>query len=155
MQPRSNSGLRHIQATVPEDIHRRLRELAYEQHRPLADLLLDATILLLRSHGMGDGLPEPLAPVSITADPTSSSERLKTRDPLAFVEPSARSNTPKTVAPTVNTPHSTIASVAADGSDLKDVLALIDPGPEMAADESNTDPEDDPSTSTTTTRSTR
>jgi len=64
MQPRKNTGLRHIQATVSEDMHRRLRELAYEQHRPLADLLLDATVLLLRFHDRGGGLPEPMAPTA-------------------------------------------------------------------------------------------
>jgi hypothetical protein len=53
---------RHIQSQVPADIHRRLHDLAYDSHRSVSELLLDAVLLLLRLHSRADGLPEPRLP---------------------------------------------------------------------------------------------
>jgi hypothetical protein len=62
---------RHVQTTVPAPVHRKLHDLAYETGRSIGDLLLDATLLLLRYHGHAEGLPEPQAPRTTT---TTTSE---------------------------------------------------------------------------------
>ena len=53
---------RHIQTIAPVDVHRELRDLAYETGRSISDLTLDGLLLLLRFHGRGAGLPEPMQP---------------------------------------------------------------------------------------------
>jgi hypothetical protein len=50
-------------------MHRRLHDLAYQTNRTLGDLLLDATLLLLRYHGRGHDLPEPTPPVALVVNP--------------------------------------------------------------------------------------
>jgi hypothetical protein len=58
----SNHAARHVQAQVPPELHRRLRDLSYDTERSVGDLMVDATLLLLRFHGRGGGLPEPVPP---------------------------------------------------------------------------------------------
>ena len=54
-----DSTARHVQTRLPADLHRRLRDLAYETERTLADLMLDGAVLVLKLNGRGDGLVEP------------------------------------------------------------------------------------------------
>ena len=57
-----NNEVRHVQTTVPAKVHRALRDLALDLDRPVADLVADGILLLLRFHDRGGGLPEPQPP---------------------------------------------------------------------------------------------
>lgn len=66
MTARTDSS-RHVQAIVPAEVHRRLRDLSYDTQRPVADLVFDGILLVLRYHDRGGGLQEPVAPSSSSA----------------------------------------------------------------------------------------
>ena len=53
---------RHARTILPAEIHERLRHLSLDLRKPLADLLVQGAVLLLRYHDRGHGLPEPMAP---------------------------------------------------------------------------------------------
>lgn len=55
---------RFLQVQLPGELHRRVRDLAYDTGRSMGDLGVDAVLLLLRYHDRDDGLPLPL-PVAI------------------------------------------------------------------------------------------
>ena len=47
-----------VRASVPAALHARLRHLGVDREVPIAALLVDAIILLLRHNGLGEGLPQ-------------------------------------------------------------------------------------------------
>lgn len=59
-----------IRAALPPEIHSEVKHLSVDLNKPVIDLMVDAAILLLRYHGRGAGLPEPLPP-----KPASSATR--------------------------------------------------------------------------------
>jgi hypothetical protein len=56
--------VRHIRTIIAADLRDRLAHLAVDLHTTLSDLIIDALILLLRYHGRGDGLAEPVPPAT-------------------------------------------------------------------------------------------
>ena len=50
---------KHARTILPAAVHERLRHLAVDRNTSLANLLVEGALLLLRYHGLGDGLPEP------------------------------------------------------------------------------------------------
>ena len=60
----NNNQSRHVQTQLLADVHRRLRDLAYDMNRSIGDLMSDGAILILRHHGRGEGLPTPAPPGS-------------------------------------------------------------------------------------------
>lgn len=55
-------GMRIIKSQVAPDLHRRLQHLSVDLGRPMTALVREGVILLLRYHGLADGLPLPEPP---------------------------------------------------------------------------------------------
>ena len=53
---------RHVRTIITTDLHDRLAHLAVDLHVTLAELFNDGLVLLLRYHGRGGGLGEPVKP---------------------------------------------------------------------------------------------
>lgn len=62
MNTTHNPPDRHARTILPGVVHDRLRHLALDLNTSLSDLLVDGAILLLKFHGRGESLPEPLPP---------------------------------------------------------------------------------------------
>ena len=54
---------RHVRTVIPATWARRLGHIAADTGIAKQDLLREGVLLLLRYHGQGDGLPEPVAPI--------------------------------------------------------------------------------------------
>jgi len=60
--PRHNTM--RLEADLPAPTYQALADLAFRSGRTLDDLVLDASVLLLRFHGEGAGQPEPRQPMT-------------------------------------------------------------------------------------------
>ena len=58
---------KYVRGRLPADRHEALRHLGLELGLSVDDLLNESVVLLLRFHGHGQGLPEPLPPRDVVA----------------------------------------------------------------------------------------
>jgi Ribbon-helix-helix domain len=61
----SDTLVKIVRGGVPPEWHRRLDHLSVDLAIPRAKLIEQAVLLLLRHHGLGAGLPEPVPPTTV------------------------------------------------------------------------------------------